>query len=168
MRENRPYGSEGGASQTNGTSLPLSLGRRSRLSHTMRQHTGFNRHSLCACPPLTSLRKVTGCADQLRNGREDGDGPRSCGEILESPRVTISRSVNAGKVNWVQPQTRCARDKFKCKRTHYRFSRNFTRLCTLLVTGAVVNCTIKGPIVLDGRDRQSVDLNSLAISKNPY
>ena len=24
MRENRPYGSEGGASQTNGTSLPLS------------------------------------------------------------------------------------------------------------------------------------------------
>ena len=25
MRENRPYGSEGGASQTNGTSLPLSL-----------------------------------------------------------------------------------------------------------------------------------------------
>ena len=29
MRENRPYGSEGGASQTNGTSLPLSLGRRS-------------------------------------------------------------------------------------------------------------------------------------------
>jgi hypothetical protein len=23
MRENRPYGSEGGASQTNGTSLPL-------------------------------------------------------------------------------------------------------------------------------------------------
>jgi hypothetical protein len=27
MRENRPYGSEGGASQTNGTSLPLSLGK---------------------------------------------------------------------------------------------------------------------------------------------
>jgi len=27
MRENRPYGSEGAASQTNGTSLPLSLGK---------------------------------------------------------------------------------------------------------------------------------------------
>ena len=26
MRENRPYGSEGGASQTNGTSLPPIIG----------------------------------------------------------------------------------------------------------------------------------------------
>ena len=51
MRENRPYGSEGGASQTNGTSLPPIVGTpQAAFSHCEKTH-GFQEPFPLLAPP---------------------------------------------------------------------------------------------------------------------
>jgi len=56
MRENRPYGSEGGASQTNGTSLPPIVGTLVWANSIVATTTIVARWWL-ACQPLLPLTR---------------------------------------------------------------------------------------------------------------